>query len=118
MTKKEIIVCRECQLPLIWTFMWAYYEYYCINCGGHEGALGAGDRVPYTKELRLKYKQIQGIWRAIKHYLVPFSQYTKHKCKKCKTEQNHRLHLSIKEKNDHRVANKVLEAAKGAFSWK
>ena len=43
---------RDYEVPLIYTFSWAYNEYWCPYCDIHEGALGAGEDVPDTKELK------------------------------------------------------------------
>ena len=43
---------RDYEVPLIWTYSWAYNEYWCPYCDIHEGALGAGEEVPETKELK------------------------------------------------------------------
>ena len=43
---------REYEVPLIWTFSWAYNEYWCPYCDKHEGMMGAGEEVPETEELK------------------------------------------------------------------
>lgn len=114
--KDEIRVCRDCQIPLIWTFFWAYNEYFCINCGGHWGMMGAGDRVPKTPALRRQMRQLQKLWDSIKISLVPFSSYKKNNCKKCQTEDNHRRHLTPSERIKHKAVLRVLKNLEGVFS--
>ena len=43
---------RDYEVPLIYTYSWAYNEYWCPYCDKHEGMLGAGEEVPETKELK------------------------------------------------------------------
>ena len=50
-----MIICsnhQEYQVPLIYTFSWAYNEYWCPYCDKHEGAMGAGEDVEETEELK------------------------------------------------------------------
>lgn len=114
--KEEIIVCDYCQIPLVWTFHWAYYEYYCLNCGGHWGMLGAGERVELTSVLRSQSRQFRKLWRSMARCLNPESKYTRDGCNKCSEERDHRLHLSAKEKREHKVAVRILNNLKGAWS--
>ena len=116
-SKDEIILCRECQIPLIWTFFFAYAEYYCLNCGDHEGMMGAGDRVKATPELKRQLRRLTKLWKAIAHRMNPLSSYTRGDCKKCSVECDHRLHLSRKEKLEHKAVMPILESLKGTFSF-
>ena len=43
---------QEYEVPLIWTFSWKYNEYWCPYCDVHEGAMGAGEGVPDSNELK------------------------------------------------------------------
>ena len=45
------------EVPLIYTFAWNHFEYWCPYCDAHEGMLGAGEDVEDTKELE-KRKQL------------------------------------------------------------
>ncbi|KKL77834.1 hypothetical protein LCGC14_2030960 [marine sediment metagenome] len=47
---------RDYEVPLIYTYAWNYYEYWCPYCDKHEGMLGAGEDVEDTKELKEKKK--------------------------------------------------------------
>ncbi len=50
-----MIICsnhQEYQVPLIYTFSWAYNEYWCPYCDKHEGMMGAGENVEETEELK------------------------------------------------------------------
>ena len=113
--KKEMIVCNECGIPLVWTFHWAYYEYYCLGCGGHWGMLGAGKRIKSTPELEKQSKYLRKLWKALGHYLTPESKCTRTGCLKCQTSNDHREHLSKKEIRENKIATKILEALKGSF---
>ncbi len=42
----------EYQVPLIYTFSWSYYEFWCPFCDKHEGMMGAGEEVEETEELK------------------------------------------------------------------
>lgn len=114
--KKEITVCRDCRIPLIWTFTWAYNEWFCINCGGHWGMLGAGDHVELTPELKKMNKVILRVWKAINKNLIPRSQYGKDGCKKCGGKAIHRNHLSKQEIRKDKLASAMLKKMRGAWS--
>ena len=43
---------RDYEVPLIWTFAWNSYEYWCPYCDKHEGMMGAGEEVKETEELK------------------------------------------------------------------
>lgn len=60
---EEIKVCKDHQdyeVPLIYTFAFNNYEFWCPYCGKREGIMGAGMNVPITEELkkRKKYYEI------------------------------------------------------------
>ncbi len=57
---------QEYQVPLIWTFSWNSYEYWCPYCDKHEGALGAGERVEETDELKERLELFE---KATKEYV-------------------------------------------------
>lgn len=114
-TLREIIVCDTCGIPLIWTFKWDYYEYYCINCGGHWGMLGAGAVVEETQELKQQKKMLQKMFdKALGKYLLPRGQYKKTNCQKCDNE-NHNLHTSLSEKRKDKIATKTLKELQGCW---
>ena len=51
---KTIKICtahQDYQVPLIYTFSWNHYEYWCPYCDVHEGMMGAGKDVQITKTL-------------------------------------------------------------------
>ena len=43
---------QDYQVPLIYTYAWNGFEYWCPFCGKHEGMLGAGKDVEDTEELK------------------------------------------------------------------
>ncbi len=47
---------RNYEVPLIYTYSWAYNEYWCPYCDMHEGMMGAGVDVTKTKELEDRLK--------------------------------------------------------------
>ncbi len=57
---------QDYQVPLIWTFAWNGYEYWCPYCGCHEGLMGAGESVDETKELK---KRLEFYKKATRDYL-------------------------------------------------
>ena len=113
--KDEMKVCNYCGLPLIWTFHWAYKEYFCINCDRHWGMLGAGKTVKETHELKIREKRFRKLWKALNHYLVPQGSYARRGCDKCQG-CNHREHLSKKEIRENKIASKILKSLEGCFS--
>lgn len=118
MNENKIKVCEDCQVPLIWTFLFPYYEYYCLNCGGKWGMLGAGKDIPETKELLLKQKIAQAVFDQLygKHRLLPKGQYGYSKCKAEQNCRNHNSHLTKKEIEWNEAAWKMLEQVKGMFT--
>lgn len=114
--QKEIKIC-ECGTPLIWTFAFAYAEYYCLNCGFSGGMLGSGKCVPATKELIFKQKLVKAIWKVIysRKGLAPEGG-RKINCKECdKSRYAHNSHLSESEKEWNEIAKKYLNQFKGIF---
>ena len=57
---------RDYEVPLIWTFSWNNYEYWCPYCDEHEGALGAGEIVEETEVLK---KRLELYKKATKEYV-------------------------------------------------
>ena len=85
-----MIICRnhsEYKVPLIWTFSWAYNEYWCPYCGNHTGAMGGGDKIEETKELK---KRLELYTKATKDYIhatgVKICESTEWKGKRTKPE--------------------------------
>ena len=111
---KKIKVCDTCGTPLIWTFHWAYKEYFCINCDAHWGMLGAGEDVNATPGLKEQTKRLYKLWRVLGKYALPVSSFARTGCKKCQG-CNHWEHLSKKEKREDKIARKILEALQGCF---
>ena len=118
MTKEieQITVCTRCEIPLIWTFLWAYNEYYCINCGGHSGMMGAGDRVDLTPELKAQNKVILRVWKSLRFNLVCRGDYGMDNCKKCAGSFTHRNHLSKTEIRKDKLATSMLKKLIGAWN--
>lgn len=49
----------EYPTPLIWTFAFPYYEYWCPFCGAKGGMLGTGREVAATQELDDRYMKFK-----------------------------------------------------------
>lgn len=114
--KQEIKVCDDCRIPLIWTFKWRGFEYYCINCGGHWGMLGAGENVGLTPELKKQNKVIKRVWKTLAHHLLGDGGYTRIKCKKCLVDRYHHDHLTKSEIRKDRLAMSMLKKLRGAWN--
>jgi len=102
--EEKITVCTECKIPLIWTFLWAYNEYYCINCGGHWGMMGAGDYVKLTPELKAQNKVILRVWKALRFNLLGRGSFT------------HGQHLTKSEIRKDKIATTMLNKLEGAWN--
>jgi len=113
---KQITVCTRCKIPLIWTFLWSYKEFYCINCGGHWGMMGAGDYVKLTPELKAQNKVILRVWKAVRFNLVNRGDYGMGNCKKCAGNYTHRDHLSKSEIRKDKLATSMLKKLIGAWN--
>lgn len=111
MSNAEIIVCNNCEHPLIWTFAFPYAEYYCMNEFEWGGMFGTGHRVPSTPKLRKEltlYKRRFGQIR--KH--IALGKFQRKDCNKCKGNEYHTDHLTEKEKTAHtRAMDKLKEYA-------
>src|SRR5260221_945059 len=118
--EKTIKVCGDCQVPLIWTFLFPYNEYYCLNCGGKWGMLGAGKDVSVTKELLLKQAIAEAVFKQLygKNKLLPKGQYGYTKCKVQQSCHNHNSHLTKSEVKWNEQGWKMLEQVKGMFTPK
>lgn len=112
---KKIIKICDCGTPLIYTFCWDYYEWYCLNCGKNSEFLG-GNRTQETPELKAKKKVVDDIWGVIRKYFLPKSSYGKTKCKKCSGNLSHNSHLTTQEILKNEVAEKIVDKLKGVFN--
>lgn len=108
---REITICRDCGTPLLWTFRWAYKEYFCMNCGGTWGMMGAGISVEETPELKLKYRIVKRIWDSLYKggLLLPVSRYTRKDCKKCEAGGDHNDHLTKREIRNNKIGERLLK---------
>jgi len=111
--KPEIRVCRDCDTPLIFTFLWAYNEYYCINCGVPTEFLGNKYMV-LTRELKAKKTVVEKFWKGLRKSMLPNGRYQMTGCKKCGPE-DHNHHETPLEKEKSRIAYQMLESLKGCF---
>lgn len=105
----DIRICGQCKTPLIWTFLWAYNERYCLNCGRPTPMFDGSSTLKLSTELRAQNRVIQDVWKALRTNLLPRSRYTRDKCVKCNTEGNHSLHLTKREIARDKYATQILE---------
>ena len=109
----------SCGSYKVFTFFWAYNEYYCLNCGGKNGMSFAGGlSQSYKTNKSIKAEEwkeavIKDVFNAFRKNLVPRSIYTKDNCKKCKIDGDHRKHLTEREKIKDAVASAMLEQIQG-----
>ncbi len=64
---KQEAINRNYEVPLIYTFSWNYYEYWCPYCDTHEGMMGAGENVEETKELKKRLKLFEEVTKDYIH---------------------------------------------------
>lgn len=106
---EEIMVCNNCDEPLIWTFAFSGCEYYCVSCGYAGGMFGTGHRVEATPELIATKKTINRKWGQVRKWLVK-SPFYRRGCEKCsKLDEPHGRHLTELEKDKAIWADKKLE---------
>ena len=106
---KEIMVCNEHETPLIWTFAFAYAEYFCM-AGNHAGGmLGTGHKVEATPEL-LELKALYNRrWGQLKKHIVA-GRFKRRDCEKCEgSTEDHNDHLTDDEIRRSAMALKKLE---------
>lgn len=116
--KREIRVCNECGVPLIWTFAFPYCERFCLNCGATGGMLGTGIDIPTTRELIFQKRLVDAIWKVIYSHkgLLPNGRFGRSGCKKDNGSCNdHRAHLSKTEIEWDEIARKYLERFEGVI---
>lgn len=108
---KEIMVCNNCDMPLIWTFAWSGAEYYCMSCGALGGMLGAGHRVELTDDLKAANKKIKARWGQVKKWAGDARFYLRD-CDKCdmssENREYHGQHLTEFEREKRKWATKKL----------
>ena len=97
---KQIKVCEFCSKPLIWTFLYAGAEYYCLDCSGRWGMLGAGEDVDVTTKLRAESKVYNDVFKSIEKHYFGTGSFTKKNCEKCKSgnDRCHTQHATEYEK--------------------
>ena len=61
---------RDYEVPLIFTFAWNYNEYWCPYCDKHEGAMGAGEEVEETTELKKRLKLYEEATKDYRHAMA------------------------------------------------
>lgn len=110
--KPTVRICG-CGTPLIWTFAFAYSERYCLNCGQPTPMFDGNNDVPLTKELQLKKKLVEVMWKVIYNKYLPKGNFQQGDCKKCVGNAYHNNHLTKGEVEYDKIASKLLEKVKG-----
>jgi hypothetical protein len=105
---KEISTCYKCGKPVVWTFAFDGYEYYCLMCGNKTGMLGGKNDVKSTPELRAWRTMIERLWKVLRQNHIGNGRYRKDKCKKCANE-DHGKHFSKSEIEKGKVADTLIE---------
>ena len=111
MNKKSVYLCKECGEPIISTFLYNGYEYYCLWCG--ERYEFFNDCVKTTsKKYLVKQKINENIFKIIRSKINVNGQ--KSNCKKCKNlNEPHCFHLTNKEILENEIAleylNKIIK---------
>lgn len=112
MKKQEIRIC-ECGGPMMWTFLFDGAEYFCLNCHGSFGMLGAGKVVPLTPELKARQRVANDVFKALRKHLMGSGAYQRTDCKKCKnSDEYHPHHATAYEKAKNDEAKKILKVIK------
>lgn len=116
---KEIRVC-DCGAPLHWTFLYNGAEYFCMNCHGSFGMLGAGKVVERTTERIVRQRVATDVFKALRKHLIGSGGFTKSNCKKCKDGKSryHTDHLTKSEVLRDKIATKILNSLKGKLAPK
>jgi hypothetical protein len=108
---KKIRVC-DCGAPLLWTFLYDGYEYFCMACGNKYGMLGAGKLVDQTKTLRAQEIVFTDVFKALRKHLLGNGRFRRKDCKKCLGEQYHTQHLTPLERERDGAAVEFIRALK------
>ena len=114
--RKTIELCPNCKKPLVWTFMYAGNEWYCLNCKNSYpmfcDSISIEENDEDFKYYELQQRIYKNIFKVIEKDLVPKRCY-RNKCKKCESRQEyHYQHLTDLEKLKDRVARETLKTIK------
>lgn len=104
---EKIDVC-DCGSPLVWTLVFDYKEWLCLECGcAYEMMMT--NSVVETPELKHKKKLYEKIWHTLVGFggFLPIGRYHDSTCKKC-VGDNHHEHLSEKEIMKDEIAKDVF----------
>lgn len=108
---EQILVCEDCENPLIGTICFSSAEKYCPTCGATE-SIFFGKRVPLTKELEERRKVVKDFWKTVVGKLLTGGA-MKTNCEMCRDERRpHLSHCSDKELEEHQWALKELNRFK------
>lgn len=106
----RLACCRGCGEPLIMTFAWSRYEFYCVNCGAHLGFLEPQAKEP-TPELDARYEELKAEWEALGGSALLGGGIMRTTCKTCvDAREPHVLHATDDERAAHESAVEALAA--------
>ena len=102
-----LATCPRCSAPLIATFAFAKYEFYCLDCGNHLGFFGPRAAEP-TPELDARYEGYLAEWQehAGSRLLVVGARHRG--CAECEGGQYHLDHATDAEREADRAARAWL----------
>lgn len=101
---RPVACCPSCGAPLIATFAFRKYEFYCLECGAHVEFLRPR-ALPPTPELLARYDALKAEWDAnVGDRLILDGGYRRD-CEKCTVGgQQHRTHATEEEMLAHAAA--------------
>ncbi len=79
--KNNITICSNCNEPLVWTFMVAYNEWFCVHCKSSFPMLGQ-DRKDWTQKLWDRFEENLKLFKKLTAYYIPPTIYRVN-CDKC-----------------------------------
>lgn len=94
-TTPTVRIC-DCGCPLIFTLIFAGSEYFCPNCKGTYGFLGAGKIVDLTPDLRRRNQLVEAWFNDLVKDFIPGGARLS-RCEKCKGEETHLEHATDEE---------------------
>lgn len=108
---RPVALCPGCAAPLIGTFHWARFEFYCLDCGRHVEFL-APDQGEPTFELLERMEAYQAEWAEhAAGQLVTSHAWRPEQCALCRVGgAYHEQHATAAEWGDHQQAVEWIAA--------
>lgn len=96
MTSPAVALCRACDVPLICTFAWPRFEFYCLDCGGHFDWLDPAAGNPAEHDAELQARMSEWVTHAGAALITPQSWVEG--CEQCKPRREyHSAHATEAE---------------------